>query len=104
MRNVWDVGSRHFAVPPSRRLSRCFGMAIVHGIRPLHTANVGARQFLGRRVLAAYRLLEMPERCRSETRQYPAQVRLIGNAPGLWHEFFPRRWCESWQEPALALV
>jgi hypothetical protein len=44
---------------------------------------VGARQLLGRRVLTAYRLLEMPERCRSETGQYPAQVYLIGNAPGL---------------------
>src|SRR5215813_269170 len=92
------------AETPSRRLSRRFGMAIEHGVWPLRTANVRARQLLGRRALTAYRLGEMSERCRPQARQYPAAVRLIGNAPNLRHDFFPRRRREPRHEPALTLA
>src|SRR5262249_59447813 len=104
MRDVWQVGSRHFAVAPSLCALRCFGVAVEHRIWPVHTANVSTRQLLGCRVLPTYRLFEMSEGCRSETRQHPSQVRLVRDAPGLRHKFFPRRRCESWQEPALALL
>src|SRR5215472_350254 len=104
MRDVWQVGRRNLAETPSRRLTRRFGMAIENGVWPLRTANVRARQLLGRRVLTVYRLCEMSERCRLQARQYPAPVRLIGNAPDLRHDFFPRRRCEPRHEPALTLA
>src|SRR5262245_33419751 len=104
MRNVWDVGSRQFAVPPSWRLPGCFGIAVENRIWPLHTANVGTRELLGSGILAVYWPLEMSERRGTETRHYPAEVCPIGNAPSLWHEFFPRRRCEPWQEPTLTLI
>ena len=53
MRDVRQVGGRELAGAPSRRLSRGFGMAVVHGILNVE-ADVGT----------TYRLLKMPERCR----------------------------------------
>src|SRR5262249_34674296 len=51
-------------------------------------------------VLSVYGLLKVTKRRWPKTRQDPAQVRLVANAPSLGCEFFPWRWGEAWQQPA----
>src|SRR5262245_39657328 len=62
---------------------------------------VRARQLFGGGILAPHRFLEVSKWRWPEPRQHPTQVGLIGHAPDLGDELFPRRRREARKEPTV---